>query len=211
MAVTPSRDDHGTVGVAGRKAAGILLLEERDSHVLVHATYASRTETAPRVWSGPVDRREGQGADRARRSSSGRTVYSPGLRHHLVDRLVRGPRSPREGRRHAAGRSLDGEAEQRRGEVHRRRAWTTVSSQPIYGTPSDAPIQYVGGAVAVAAAGNIERAMAAGVEIAQKSEAITGLPTMFGRSVTGPYGGGRLAHRLRERGRDGEGRHCAVG
>ena len=61
--------------------------------------------------------------------------------------------------------------------------------QPIYGTPSDAPIQYVGGAVAVAAAGNIERAMAAGVEIAQKSEAITGLPTLFGRSVTGPYGG----------------------
>lgn len=61
--------------------------------------------------------------------------------------------------------------------------------QPIYGTPSDAPIQYVGGAVAVAAAGNIERAMAAGIEIAQKSEAITGLPTLFGRSVTGPYGG----------------------
>lgn len=61
--------------------------------------------------------------------------------------------------------------------------------QPVYGTPSDAPIQYVGGAVAVAAAGNIERAMAAGIEIAQKAEAITGLPTLFGRSVTGPYGG----------------------
>jgi hypothetical protein len=60
--------------------------------------------------------------------------------------------------------------------------------QPIYGTPSGAPIQYVGGAVAVAAAGHIERAMSAGVEIAQKSEAITGLPTLFGRSVTGPFG-----------------------
>jgi hypothetical protein len=61
--------------------------------------------------------------------------------------------------------------------------------QPIYGTPSGAPIQYVSGATAVAAAGNIERAMAAGIEIAQKAEAVTGLPTLFGRSVTGPYGG----------------------
>jgi hypothetical protein len=61
--------------------------------------------------------------------------------------------------------------------------------QPIYGTPTDAPIQYVGGAVAVCAAGSFERAMAAGVEIAQKAEAVTGLPTLFGRSVTGPYGG----------------------
>jgi hypothetical protein len=61
--------------------------------------------------------------------------------------------------------------------------------QPLYGTPTDAPIQYVGGVVAVVAAGNYERAMTAGVEIAQKSEAITGLPTVFGRSVTGPYGG----------------------
>lgn len=61
--------------------------------------------------------------------------------------------------------------------------------QPIYGNPTDAPLRYVGGVVAVAAAGNIERAMAAGVEIAQKSEAITGLPSMFGRSLTGPYGG----------------------
>jgi hypothetical protein len=61
--------------------------------------------------------------------------------------------------------------------------------QPIHGTPTDAPIRYVGGAVAVAATGSLERAMAAGVEIAQKSEAITGRPTLFGRSVTGPYGG----------------------
>jgi hypothetical protein len=60
--------------------------------------------------------------------------------------------------------------------------------QPIYGTPSDAPIKYVGGVQAVAAAGNIERAMAAGIEIAQKAEKVTGLPSLFGRSVTGPYG-----------------------
>jgi hypothetical protein len=60
--------------------------------------------------------------------------------------------------------------------------------QPIYGTPSDAPAQYVGGVVAVAAVGSIERAMAAGIEIAQKAESITGLPTLFGRSLTGPYG-----------------------
>jgi hypothetical protein len=42
--------------------------------------------------------------------------------------------------------------------------------------------------VAVTAAGSIERAMTAGVEIAQKAEAITGLSTLFVRSVTGPYG-----------------------
>jgi hypothetical protein len=62
--------------------------------------------------------------------------------------------------------------------------------QPIYGDPAaGGDAQYVGGAVAVCAAGNIERAMGLGVEIAQKSEAITGLPTLFVRSVTGPYGG----------------------
>jgi hypothetical protein len=62
--------------------------------------------------------------------------------------------------------------------------------QPIYGDPvAGSSAQYVGGAVAVAAAGGIERAMGLGVEIAQKSEAITGLPTLFVRSLTGPYGG----------------------
>jgi hypothetical protein len=62
--------------------------------------------------------------------------------------------------------------------------------RPIYGDPTaGADAQYVGGAVAVCAAGNIERAMGLGVEIAQKSEAITGKPTMFLTSATGPYGG----------------------
>ena len=40
----------------------------------------------------------------------------------------------------------------------------------------------------VAAAGNIERAMTAGVELARRAEVITGVPTMFLRSLTGPYG-----------------------
>jgi hypothetical protein len=62
--------------------------------------------------------------------------------------------------------------------------------QPVYGEPDpNTSLEYVGGAVAVASAGNIERAMGLGVEIAQKSEAITGLATMLVRSLTGPYGG----------------------
>jgi hypothetical protein len=62
--------------------------------------------------------------------------------------------------------------------------------EPIYGDPAaGGDATYVGGAGAVCAAGNIERALGLGVEIAQKSEAITGLPTMFVRSMTGPYGG----------------------
>jgi hypothetical protein len=62
--------------------------------------------------------------------------------------------------------------------------------QPVYGDPTaGAASQYVGGAATVIAGGNIERALAAGVDIAQKSEKITGLPTMFLTSITGPYGG----------------------
>jgi len=48
--------------------------------------------------------------------------------------------------------------------------------------------QYVGSVRAVCAAGNIVRAMTAGIEIAQKVEAITGTPTLFVRGLTGPYG-----------------------
>jgi hypothetical protein len=62
--------------------------------------------------------------------------------------------------------------------------------QTIYGEPDPArTITYVGGVQAVCASGNIARAMTAGVEIAQKGEAATGLSTMFVRSLTGPYGG----------------------
>ena len=61
--------------------------------------------------------------------------------------------------------------------------------QPIYGEVDPARnIQYVSGVVGVVASGNAARAMAAGVEIAQTAEKITGLPTMFGSSPTGPYG-----------------------
>lgn len=61
--------------------------------------------------------------------------------------------------------------------------------QPIHGAPDpERPIQYVIGVQAVAAAGNAERAIAAGVDIAQHSESTTGVPTMFLRSLSGPYG-----------------------
>jgi hypothetical protein len=61
--------------------------------------------------------------------------------------------------------------------------------QPIYGTPDPArDIQYVGSVTAVAAAGNIERAMGFGVEVAQKVEVITGMTCMFAQAMSGPYG-----------------------
>jgi hypothetical protein len=59
--------------------------------------------------------------------------------------------------------------------------------QVIHGVPSTAPVEYVGGVVAVAAPGNTGRARAAGIEIAQRAEAITGVPVLFGRALTGPY------------------------
>jgi hypothetical protein len=61
--------------------------------------------------------------------------------------------------------------------------------QPVYGEVDPArDVQYVNGVVGVVANGNAARAMAAGVEIAQKAEKITGLATLFGTSPTGPYG-----------------------
>lgn len=48
---------------------------------------------------------------------------------------------------------------------------------------------YVGVARAVAANGQLSGAIAAGVELAEASERITGLPTTFLVSSTGPYGG----------------------
>lgn len=62
--------------------------------------------------------------------------------------------------------------------------------QVVHGQPDpDRPVTYVGSVQAVIAGGNTERALTAGVELAQKAEAITGLPTLFGTSLTGPYGG----------------------
>jgi hypothetical protein len=61
--------------------------------------------------------------------------------------------------------------------------------QPVYGEVDPArDVQYVNGVVGVVANGNAARAMAAGVEIAQKAEKITRVPTLFGTSPTGPYG-----------------------
>jgi hypothetical protein len=57
--------------------------------------------------------------------------------------------------------------------------------EPSYGTPAPGPARYVGGAAAIAVGGSRARAMAAGVAIAQRCEAITGRPTIFCRSVTG--------------------------
>jgi hypothetical protein len=62
--------------------------------------------------------------------------------------------------------------------------------QIIHGNPDpNRTIEYAAGVQAVCATGNIANAMAVGVEIAQKAEVITGLPTLFGSSLTGPYGG----------------------
>lgn len=61
--------------------------------------------------------------------------------------------------------------------------------QPVYGQPDPArQAQYVGAVVGVLAAGNYARGLAAGVEIAQAAEKITGLPTIFTSGLTGSYG-----------------------
>lgn len=62
--------------------------------------------------------------------------------------------------------------------------------QPIYGTPDPArETQYAGTVAGVLAAGNYERGLTAGVEIAQTAEKITGVPTFFSTALSGPYGG----------------------
>lgn len=60
----------------------------------------------------------------------------------------------------------------------------------LYGTPDpDRNAQYVTGVQAVCASGGIAKGVTVGIELAQRGEAITGVPTMFVRSVTGPYSG----------------------
>ena len=62
--------------------------------------------------------------------------------------------------------------------------------QIVHGDPDpNRTIEYVTAVQAVCATGNIGNGMAVGVEIAQQAETITGLPTLFGADVTGPYGG----------------------
>jgi hypothetical protein len=62
--------------------------------------------------------------------------------------------------------------------------------QAITEVPRDAePSRYVGAIHASLAQGNYVRGFGAGVEIAQRVGAVTGVPTLFGRALTGPYGG----------------------
>jgi hypothetical protein len=62
--------------------------------------------------------------------------------------------------------------------------------QIIHGEPDpDRSVEYVSGVRAVCSTGNIANGMAVGVEIAQKAEVVTGLPTLFAADTTGPYGG----------------------
>lgn len=59
--------------------------------------------------------------------------------------------------------------------------------QPIYGAPDpDSGANFVLSASAVCGGGNFARSMTAGIEIAQKADAITGASSMFVRAVTGP-------------------------
>ena len=63
-------------------------------------------------------------------------------------------------------------------------------TQIVHGEPDpDREINYVSVVRAVTAGGNAVRGITVGVEIAQRAEAATGLPTMFGTDVTGTYGG----------------------
>ena len=63
----------------------------------------------------------------------------------------------------------------------------------VHGEPApDRPLPgYVSSARAVAANGRLGDAIAAGIEIAEASTRITGIPTMFLVESTGPYGGCR--------------------
>jgi hypothetical protein len=52
----------------------------------------------------------------------------------------------------------------------------------------DRRVEYATSVQAVCATGNVARGMELGVEIAQRAEQATGIPTMFASSMTGPYG-----------------------
>lgn len=61
--------------------------------------------------------------------------------------------------------------------------------QPLYGAPDpERPLEYVSGATAIVAGGSFERTMGVSIEMVQHGERITGIPGMFLRSLTGPYG-----------------------
>ena len=56
-------------------------------------------------------------------------------------------------------------------------------------TPNAPQAEYVTTVTAVCANGSLTKGMTTGVEIAQRAEKITGVPTMFVANVTGQYGG----------------------
>ena len=61
--------------------------------------------------------------------------------------------------------------------------------QVIHGeTDPNRQIEYASTVQAVCATGNLERGMELGVEIAERAEKITGLPSLFTTALTGPYG-----------------------
>jgi hypothetical protein len=60
--------------------------------------------------------------------------------------------------------------------------------QIVHGTRSDPPAAYVQVGQGVCANGAFSEAMAFGVEIADVASRLSGLPTMFGAGLTGPYG-----------------------
>jgi hypothetical protein len=61
--------------------------------------------------------------------------------------------------------------------------------QPLYGAPDpERPIEYVSGATALIAGGNFERAIGLSIEMVQHGERVAGIPGMFLRALTGPYG-----------------------
>ena len=69
--------------------------------------------------------------------------------------------------------------------------FATISGGPQTAAEAaaDTGAQYVNGVTSACASGNLARSMTAGVEIATKAEAITGVPTMFVRQMTGTYSG----------------------
>jgi hypothetical protein len=61
--------------------------------------------------------------------------------------------------------------------------------QILHGTPDpNRNVEYVTAVRAVCAHGNLQRGIEVGMEIAQKAESITGLPTLFISGATGVYG-----------------------
>ena len=61
--------------------------------------------------------------------------------------------------------------------------------EPIHGQPdAERSLQYVTSVRAVPVTGSFEKGIGKGIELAERAEAITGVPTMFVRALTGPYG-----------------------